>query len=238
MTDQSLTLQESLLLLCLNDRTGKLDSAYLAYAAIHAAAMAELWRLGRIRVEAGEVVVEDVALVGDELLDVALSQLAASERNGQLKPCIGALYRGQKFPFEVLALRLVRRGILTMAEARKLLVFKQTVYPTRDPGPEKALRWRIREALHGDGAVDEPMAILVALLQASRAMPLVVPDKAELKMLLPRIENICASSAIAATVGQALAAGIAEWEAQFRAAQNAQANEMMMNTWLYSSSSD
>jgi hypothetical protein len=234
MTDQNLTLQESLLLLSLNDRTGKPDSAYLAYAAIHAAAMAELWRLGRIRVEAGEVIVEDVALVGDELLDVALSRLAACERNGQLKPCIGALYRDQKMPFEVLALRLVRRGILTLAEARTLLVFKQTVYPTRDPGPEEALRRRIYEALHVAGAVDEPMAILVALLQASRAMPLVVPDKAELKTLLPRIETICASSAIAATVGQALAAGIADWEAQCRA----QSNEMMMNVAIWSSSSD
>jgi hypothetical protein len=216
MTNDNLTLQESLLLICLNDRTGKTETSYVSFA-INAAALAELLRQRRIAIENGKVVVKNTAFVGDELLDVALSRLATSRRDGKLAAWIGSLYRDKRMPVEVLATRLMRRGILTMQEARLLWVFRQTVFPTRDPAPEQALRRRLHKALFGVGAVDETMATLVALLNACRALQFVV-SKVELKKLRPRIGVICASSEIADVVGGTLAAAINETEAAAAAA--------------------
>ena len=116
MTNENLTLQEALLLLCLNDRTGRFETNYLRYA-LQAAALAELLRQGRIAVESGKVVLVNPAPVGEELLEVAVSRLAASRRAGKLSAWVRALYRDRKLPIEVLTNRLVRRGILTRREA-------------------------------------------------------------------------------------------------------------------------
>ncbi len=184
---------------------------YLRYG-LQAAALADLLRQRRIAVEAGQVVVLNTGPPGDELLEVALSRLAASRRPGKLTTWVRGLYRDRKLPVEVVTNRLVRRGILTRQEAPLLWIFRRTVYPTSNPGPEQAVRRRIEEALLGGGKADETTAILIALLQACRALRLVV-DKSALKALKPTIQAVCASSPVAQVVGQALAKAIEEDEA-------------------------
>ncbi len=211
MTTEKLTLLEALLLLCLNDRTGKFEANYLYYA-LNAAALAELLRQRRIAVEAGKVALINPAPGGEELLEVAISRLAASRRPAKLKAWVRGLYRDRKLPIEVLTTRLVRRGILTRQEAPLLWVFRRTVYPTQDPGPEQAVRGRIQEAVLRGGEADETTVILVALLKASRALRLVV-DKEALKSRKEGLKALCASSPVAEVMGQALAAVIDEDEA-------------------------
>ena len=210
MTNENLTLQEALLLLCLNDRTGRFEASYLRYA-LHAAALADLLRQHRLVVEDGRVKVLDAGPAGDELLEVAMSRLAASRRPGKLASWVRGLYRDRKLPIEVLTARLVRRGILTRREAPLLWIFHRTVYPTSDPGPEQAVRRRIEAALVRGQTPDETTAILVALLRACRALRRVV-DKSALKRLKPAIQAVCASNPIAEAMGKALAAVVTEDE--------------------------
>jgi len=210
MSNENLTLQEALLLLCLNDDTGKFEVDYLRYV-LNAAALAELLRQRRITLEAGRVIVTSTAPVGDELLEVALSRLVTTTRARKLTYWMRVLYRDRRLPIEVLTTRLLRRGILTRREARVLWVFRRTVYPTRDPGPEQAVRDRIQGAMLRGGNADETTAILVALLQGCRALRLVV-ERAALKKLKPVIQAICASSPTGEAIGRALAATIAEDE--------------------------
>ena len=75
MSDQDLSLQEQFLLLCLNDKTGKFEGDTLIYG-LNAAALAELMLSRRINLENGCLQVKKVAHTGDELLDVALNQMA------------------------------------------------------------------------------------------------------------------------------------------------------------------
>jgi golgi phosphoprotein 3 len=216
MPNEALTLQEALLLLCLNDRTGKLEAPYLRYG-LNAAALAELHRQGRIVVEGGKVALVNPAPIGDELLEVAMSRLAGSRRPGRLSAWVRVLYRDRKLPIEVLTNRLVRRGILTRREAPLFWFFHRTVYPTSDPGPEQAVRQRIQEILLQERGRDDTTVILIALLRAGRALQLVM-DKPTLKQLRPILEALCASNLTAHLMGQALARAIAEDEAATAAA--------------------
>lgn len=204
------TFPEAILLISLNDQTGRFESDHLAYA-INAAVLTELLRQGRITVECDKVVVKSTTPTGDELLEVAISRLAANRRPGKLTTWIRGLYRDKKLPCEVLTTRLVRRGILTRKDAPLLWVFHRTVYPTRNPAPEQQLRCRIEEAVLSEGNVDATISALVALLHAGRMLPLILGKK-QTKKSAAKIRSISASNPLSELVGKALAVAISEDE--------------------------
>ncbi|MCY3022729.1 MAG: GPP34 family phosphoprotein [Planctomycetota bacterium] len=71
MANRTLTLQEEVLLVGLNDTTGKVHRGFNWLYPLNAAALAELVLRRRITVNAGQVVVSNSKPVGDDVLDVA-----------------------------------------------------------------------------------------------------------------------------------------------------------------------
>ncbi|MCY3019609.1 MAG: GPP34 family phosphoprotein [Planctomycetota bacterium] len=218
MPGTPLTLQEEVLLISLNDRTGKFHRGVNWVYALNAAALAELLLCERIVLAEDRVQVKRTTPVGDAALDVALCRLAMGRRANSLPAWVQSLYRDRRLPFEVLTTRMVLRGILTIEQARVLWVFRQEVYPTQNPVPEEHVVRRIREAvLVETAAVDERTAVLIAVLNGARALGIVLTE-AETKQSKRRVQEICASTAAGAAVGKAIADAIAAEQAAASAA--------------------
>lgn len=208
MTESELSLQEQLLLLCLNDETGIFEGPYMSYG-LNAAALADLLLRDRITLNAEIVLLKNAAPIGDPALDPALERFAARTRTYKLSWWIRCLYDDITVPRESLMANLVRRGILQMVDGRFLWSLHRNVYPTANPAPEQRLRQQVRDAVQTEDAVESYVAVLVALLQASQALDLVVSNE-ERARRRERIHQLCLSDPIGYAVGKATADVIAE----------------------------
>lgn len=204
----NLSLQEQVLLLCLNDETGKFEAAYVDYG-VDGAAFAELLLSGRLSVdEKTRVTVNSPTPVGDDLLDRALARLVEQGKARKLYQLIGGLYRGKPPARQALLDRLIDRGILTTQEGRVLWVFPVTRYPTQDAGAENQLRDRVRQALLSDGAVDQRLAMLISILQGCRGVDCVL-DREERKRRKDRIRQVSEWDPIGRMIGKAVGDAVA-----------------------------
>ncbi len=85
---------------------------------------------------------------------------------------------------------LVRRGILRIDEDKVLGIFTRKIYPEIDPGPERELIERLRQAIFGDiGEVDPRTAVLLSLAKSADLLKLVF-EKKQLKGRKARIEQV------------------------------------------------
>jgi len=199
----SLSLQEQLLLLCLDDQSGAFRVSWIDHG-LSGGALAELMLRERIHLdERNRVVVENPAPTGDDLLDRALSRLAEGRRPGRLSGWAATLYKGRPTVRDSLLARLVDRGILTPQEGRILWLFRHIRYPAADPSPELALRDRLREVLLGDVPVEQRLAILIGLLHGLRALGQLL-TKVELKQQRQRVQQICDGDPISRVIAKAV----------------------------------
>jgi hypothetical protein len=206
MPEQNLSLQEQLLLLHLNDETGKLGGYYVY--GLNAATLAELLLNSRIVLDEDKVKVKNTTPTGDEVVDTALTRLASSQRTYHVARWVRCLYRRVSTATDVLIARLIRRGILTEQEGRILWIFPTTTYPTANPAPELQLRQRVRDAVLTQKSVDERMTVLIAILHGCGAMGFVL-NKAELRKFKNRIQHLYENNPIGYAVGKAAADNIA-----------------------------
>lgn len=170
MAEHDLTLQEQVLLLCLDDQTGKIESRWLDEG-LSAAALGDLMLRGRVGLDAhGLVTVLDPTPVGDDALDPALERLAAGKAALSVGHWVIEL-RDSALLNSVLIPRLIRRGVLRKEGQRFLFIFNQTVYPTLSSLPEQALRQQLRAAISGTDPVDGALAALAAILARMQESP-------------------------------------------------------------------
>ncbi len=204
----SLTMQEQVLLLCLNDESGKFEEGWVDYG-LNGAALADLLLRGRIRLDEKErVAVEDPAPTGDDLLDRALARIGESKRSRALSYWVIYLYRGKPSPRQALIERLIDRGLLGMEEGRLLWVFPRTHYPSRDPVPELEVRERIRRAVLAGGSAEPALAALIGILKGCDALDRAL-NREELKRAKARIEEIVASGKTTGAAGKAVGEAVA-----------------------------
>ena len=176
----SLRLHEELLLLALHDQKGTNAFAALLEHGLGGALFAELLLEGRLEVrdegKRGLVTVVDPRRTGDPVVDEALERLRHAKRRADPQTTVIRLSSIKRLKHKV-ARSLCRRGVLRATEDQILLLFRRRVYPTVDPGPERALVQRIRTALEAEGTVDERTAILVGLADATRALSSIYSGK-------------------------------------------------------------
>jgi hypothetical protein len=85
---------------------------------------------------------------------------------------------------------LVEKGVLRDEEDRILGIFKRTIYPELDPGPERDVVARIESAvLREEEEIAPRTAVLVALAHRTGLLATVL-DKERLKKRKDRIEEI------------------------------------------------
>lgn len=166
-----LHLHEQVLLLALKDRKGTPErGATFHHLALGGAILAELALLGCIRIEEGKKGFVEVARGGprphNEVLAEALTLVRERKRRRRAAAWVQAFGSMKQLRHRT-ARGLCRRGILRQTESSVLLVFSRRAYPTIDPGPERELIARLREAISGSGDVDPELGVVLGVAHAT-----------------------------------------------------------------------
>ncbi len=210
MPEIKLTLQEQLLLLCVQPRTGELHTRNFRDM-LSGAALAELLRQKRLEVELNRVKVRQTQPLGDRAIDDVFVRFGLTARSKPLAWWIRHLYTSQSEPVRILGERLTERGILTASDHRALWVVRWTTYPVLEPAYVEKLHKQIRAAVAGDESVAPELAILISLLHNGRALDAVLSATERMERE-HRIVQIMASDPVAYAVGKALSDTLLEEE--------------------------
>lgn len=208
-----LNLAEELFLLALNDEKGTLHGAasYLPYG-LAGALLAELALAGKIGLDKDrKLIILDATSSGDELLDDAMTYIAASKKPRKLTVWVNTL-NNKKYRRRV-ATRLVQKGILQRQEKKYIWVIPYVAYPQQDASAKYWIKQHMRAMILAAEKPEPRGVILLSLVQACQMSGLV----------FTRDERKMASRGIKALVkgeifGEAVAQVIEEIEAATAAA--------------------
>jgi Golgi phosphoprotein 3 len=190
-TPTKLTLAEELLLIALDDESGRpIDlPPFWLDTALAAAILMELCLVGRLDTDPGRLIVVSGEPTGSPILDDVLAQIVADPAphpSGVWIRRVGT--RGHELREQVTN-GLVARGVLKSVEKRLLWVFKTRAYPPTSGLEEQEVRSRIMTLLNNTEIPDPRDALLVGLLSATNIIGHLL-SKSEAQRLAPRIEQI------------------------------------------------
>lgn len=170
---------EDLVLLLLDDETGKMANTSYLPTGVGGALLVELALTEAVQVVEGtgflaraKVAVTSVLPPDDAVLAAALAKIREKPRTAQ--DLVDRLGKDQR---DGLLARLADRGVLQREEDRVLGLFPRTTWPTRDSSHETALRQRLRDALLRGADPDPRTAALIAVLSAMGVVHKVVDDE-------------------------------------------------------------
>lgn len=200
-----LTLAEQLLLLALDDETGKLlplpDRA-LDYA-LAGAVLADLTRVGRVKVTRDSIEIVDSTPVESKPEDVGLLDLVQADvtsLRGALAYLAGEAHGLRKN----LTDQLVQKGVLRKEGKEFLWVFHISRYPLADPTSENAVKQRLRNRIRmKDIPMKETDHVLISLVHVCQLEFLLFSDE-EQKAFAERIEEISKHDRIGRAVMECL----------------------------------
>jgi hypothetical protein len=215
---------EDLLLLLLDDEKGAVTSAVPVQTVLGGALLVELamsehavvektsaWRTAKVKP------VDGVPPPEDPILADALATIAEKER-----PASSLVDRLGKGLRDVLADRLVQRGLLEKREDKVLGLFPRTRWPAADSAHEDDVRRRLQATLVQGAEPDERTAALAALLHAvDRAHQTVDRGPVPAKEVRQRAKALAEGQWGAKAVRDAVAAAMAATTAATVAATSA-----------------
>ena len=188
-----LTMPEEIMLLLLDDRTGRPVGLPPPAAdfAVAGAVLMELSLLGRIDTDLTQLTVTSTQTTGDAVLDQGLGMIAGHQTPQDSRYWIGELgARGDAFRATLLA-RLINHGVLRAEEGRFLWVFPDRRYPKAAEGAAEVreVRTRLREIILSDDIPDARDALLIGLCRATGLVPLLLTPP-ELEETVARVDQI------------------------------------------------
>jgi hypothetical protein len=200
-----LTLAEQLLLLALDDESGKLlplpDRA-LDYA-LAGAVLADLTRVGRVKVSRDNIEITDSTPVESKPEDFGLLDLIQADvksLRGALSHLAGDAHGLRKR----LTDQLVQKGVLREKGKEFLWVFHISRYPLADPTSENAVKQRLRNRIRmKDIPMKEADHVLIALVHVCQLEFLLFSED-EQKSFAQRIEDISKHDMIGRAVTECL----------------------------------
>jgi len=207
-----LTMPEEILLLMLDDESGRLQerAAPSGDYALAGAVIAELALAGRIDTDTQRLYVTDGTPTGDALQDAALAKIiAAGTESHDSRYWIEAIAAEAEPMRDALFDRLVARGILNRVEGRFLWVFPERRYPVIDDREEREVKARIMGVLFRDEIPDPRDSLLIGLCRAAGLFALLLSSQ-ELDRVQSRIDQV----ADLEELNRALTAAIREIYAQ------------------------
>lgn len=196
-------LAEELLLISLDDEKGTDRTNWGVDAGLAGALLLELAAGGHLKARDGDLVAAGGPPPAEPLPAEALAEIAASERPRGAKHWVGQLPKRLKPLRGRVADRLVSRGVLEEQRHKVMGLIPTTRYPERDPGPERALRERLRAALLEDREPDERTALLIGLLHPLHLVDRVV-DKPDRQRAKQRAEQIADRGVVGGAVESAV----------------------------------
>lgn len=205
-----LLLHERALLLALHDERGTIHRAGMYSYALAGGVVAELFLAGRLELrerprKKALVEVARPTRVGDPILDEVLERIRTAKRRANLATWVSRVAHTSRLKHRV-ATQLVRKGVLREREDRVLLLFRRTIYPELDPGPERALVASLREAILGEAADVDPRTAILASLGWRAGLLHGVVDRKQLKARKQRLEALGRGDAVAGATKDAIAA--------------------------------
>ena len=203
-------LAEDLLLLLLDDDSGRLRTSY-ADTVLGGALLTELALLGAVGVPEKTSVWRTAKVhatgtpVADPLLQEALAVVGRKDRSAE--DLVTRLGKGRR---DVLAQRLVERGILQRRDTRLLGIFPRRRWPTLDASHEQDVRRSVTQVLVEGAEPDQRTGALVALLAAiDRAHKVVDHEGLSSHEVRKRAKQIAEGAWAARAVRDAIAAATA-----------------------------
>lgn len=174
----NLPLTQELLLIALDDESGKKTKSDTIDYGLAGAAVADLALLGRVDLADGRVTVVDPSPTGDPVIDELLA--AASEKNRKAKSFIAKYYRRMS---KKVAEQLIEAGIVTRDTPHYLGFIPSDRFHATQSSPEREIRMRPNAAVLQKIPVDPRTAALVALVDATELHKQAFPDvpKREIK---------------------------------------------------------
>lgn len=180
MLNRPLSLYEEILLLALDDGAGTTSQAGFYTNAMGGAILAELAMTGSITIDDDKKKkVNSVrrGRLGDPILDECLTMVAEAQKPKKASEWVGK-FAGLKDLKHRGARQLVTKGVLAEETDTVLMIFKRTIYPEVDGGPEKDLRDRMKKAIFTETTdLDARTVVIIALAQAAGMMNKVFPKK-------------------------------------------------------------
>ena len=209
MNSDGLWLHEEILLMALNDKSGKVDvTSWYAYA-IGGALLTELVLASRVRLETegkqSNVRLSDPQPLGEPVLDECLEKIEHDGRSRRPDHWV-SIFANLKELKHRIAAGLCDRGILRMDKDKILGLFERRLYPEVNPEPERAMITRLRRAIFTDQEnVDARTIVLIGLTEGSGLLQSAF-DKKQLKSRRSRIEGMIKGDIAGAATREALEA--------------------------------
>jgi hypothetical protein len=202
-----LPLYEEILLLHLDDEKGTVGTG-LHKNAMAGAMLAELVMLGVVGLDDDKykkVRAYPAARAGDPLLGEALQMISAAKKPRPAQHWV-LKFASIKDLHHRVARQLVNKGILVEESDTVLRVFRRTVYPESDHGPERELIKRLEKAIFtGTPHVDERTLVILALANATQILVKLF-DRKRLKPRKARIEKLVSGQLVGKATQEAVAA--------------------------------
>ncbi len=201
-----LSLTEELLLVALDDDTGRLIELlpFSLETAIAAALVMDLTLAARIDTDPAQLFVLSAAPTGNAILDDVLARITAEPQPLSSAEWLRRLaVPGPELRDRILA-RLVDRGVLQSVEKRLLWVFKTRVYPPTSGLEEREVKSRVMTLLNSDEIPETRDAMLVGLLRATGIMERLLIDS-EYQRLRARIDQVSALEEVSRALTQEVA---------------------------------
>jgi len=201
-----LSLTEELLLVALDDDTGRLIELlpFSLETAIAAALVMDLTLAARIDTDPAQLFVLSAAPTGNAILDDVLARITAEPEPLSSAEWLRRLaVPGPELRDRILA-RLVERGVLQSVEKRLLWVFKTRVYPPTSGLEEREVKSRVMTLLNSDDIPETRDAMLVGLLRATGIMERLLIDS-EYQRLRARIDQVSALEEVSRALTQEVA---------------------------------
>ncbi|TPG61285.1 GPP34 family phosphoprotein [Roseomonas nepalensis] len=207
-----LTMPEELILLMLDDRSGRLNepAGPASGDAVACAILGELALHKRLETAPGRLFVTDPTPTGDPLLDPVLARIAADPgpAPGEGGPhdsrwWIEALGLEAEGFREAILARLVARGILREEEGRFLWIFPERRYPAVSDKEEREVKARLTGVIFDDHTPAPRDSLLIGLARAAGLLPLILAPDA-LEAAEPRIAEVADLDELSRSLGNAV----------------------------------
>ncbi len=186
-----LTLAEDIILLLLDDDSGKLasiDLMTLNYAMAGAVLM-DLALRNKIDTDLESLIVADSTPTGLQMLDTYLDKISGENKENNTRYWLTELSNYGEDIVDSALNMLVEKKILKTEEKKILWVIGTRVYPMVDDKEEKEVKRRIVDLLMSDEIPTPQDVVLVSLMDTCSLLSTILSDK-EVQRLSPRIEQI------------------------------------------------
>ena len=192
MISRPLSLYEEILLLALDDGAGTTSQAGFYTNAMGGAILAELAMTGSITIDDDKKKKVNLGRrdrLGDPILDECLTMIAEAKKPKKASEWVGK-FAGVKDLKHRAARQLVTKGLLAEETDTVLMIFKRTVYPEVDGGPEKDLLERMEKAIFtATTDLEARTVVIIALANAAGMLNKIFPKK-KLKERKKRLEQL------------------------------------------------